>query len=319
MAHGGAARFRVGPAFAGYRLDQFLQRMIPKLSRSRIQKAIAERVRLSWDAVPRPSTPVREGEVVYVDDPELNESEIDFDPPVLYEDGDLLAIDKPPGIVVHPTHSHSRNTVISQLRTRRDEPGLTLAHRLDAETSGVLLLGRHTWAARKAQTAFQRGLVEKTYVALVHGSPREDTFAVEAPLGPLSRDAYVFRQDPGAAQTRAAVTHVAVVERLSGMALVRVTPKTGRRHQIRAHLALAGHAVVGDKLYGLDDGDYRKFLRAGALDDAQLARLGAPRTMLHNAALALPHPRDAGRRIEIAAPLPQDMNALLATARGEAP
>ncbi len=312
MAHGSAARFRVGPGLAGFRLDQFLQRMIPRLSRSRIQKAIAERVRLSWDAPVKASTPVREGEVVYVDDVDLNEQEIDFDPPVLFEDDDLLAIDKPPGIVVHPTHSHSKNTIITLLRTRRGEPSLTLAHRLDGETSGVLLLGRHTWAARKAQTAFQRGQVEKAYLALVQGSPAQDTFEIEAPLGPHSKDAYVFRQDPAAAETKSALTRVTVLERHAAFSLVRAEPRTGRRHQIRAHLALAGHPVVGDKLYGLDDKAYRRYLRAGALDEELLARLGAARTMLHNAFLALPHPRDPKRRLEITAPVPADMAALLA-------
>jgi 23S rRNA pseudouridine1911/1915/1917 synthase len=310
-----AARFRVGPAYAGYRLDQFLQRMIPKLSRNRIQKAIDERVRLSWEAPVKASTPVREDGEVWVDDPQVNEEAIEFDPTVLYDDGDLLAIDKPPGVVVHPTHSHLRNTVITLLRRQMNSPELTLAHRLDAETSGVLLLGRHTWAARRAQSAFQRGKVEKSYLAIVFGRPAEDRFTVDLPLGYHSRDSFVFRQLPEGHDARASLTEIEVLERLARVSLVRAFPKTGRRHQIRAHLAAAGHPIVGDKLYVLDDRAYRRYLKLGRLDEELLARVGAARLMLHSATLSLPHPRQAGERIEITAPLPADMAAWIEAER----
>ncbi len=316
---GHAARFRVGPALAGYRLDQFLQRMIPRLSRNRIQKAIATRVRLSWDAPVKPSTPVREGGEVWVDDPDVNEQEIDFDPAVLHESDDVLAIDKPAGIVVHPTHSHLRNTVITLLRRRRGEPGLTLAHRLDAETSGVLLLGKHRWAARKLQTAFERGWIEKRYLAVVFGEPREDLFEIDLPLGTVSRDNYVFRQGPGGKDQRPARTVFHVRERLGEISLVEAILVTGRRHQIRAHLALAGHPVVGDKLYGLDDRAYRRFLQQGGLDDELRARLGAERQMLHSHRLVFPDPRDRETRIEVVAPLPPDMMTLLERTRAGEP
>lgn len=306
-----AARFRVGPAYAGYRLDQFLQRMIPKLSRNRIQKAIDERVRLSWEAPVKASTPVRENGEVWVDDPEVNEEAIEFEPAVLYEDGDLLAIDKPPGVVVHPTHSHLRNTVITLLRRQMNAPELTLAHRLDAETSGVLLLGRHAWAARRAQSAFQRGKVEKSYLAIVFGRLAEDRFTVDLPLGYHSRDSFVFRQLPDGRDARASLTEVEVLERMARVSFVRAFPKTGRRHQIRAHLAAAGHPIVGDKLYVLDDRAYRRYLKLGRLDDELRARVGADRLMLHSATLSLPHPRQPGERIEITAPLPADMAAWL--------
>lgn len=314
-----AARFRVGPAYAGYRLDQFLQRMIPKLSRSRIQKAIDERVRLSWPAPVKASTPVRENGEVFVDDPEVNEEAIEFDPAILYDDGDLLAIDKPPGLVVHPTHSHLRNTVITLLRRQMNAPDLTLAHRLDAETSGVLLLGRHTWAARKAQSAFQRGKVEKSYLAIVFGCPEQDRIEIDAPLGYQTKDDFVFRQLPGGKDARASQTEIEVLERLPGAALVRASPRTGRRHQIRAHLATVGHPIVGDKLYVLDDRAYRRYLRLGALDDELRARLGADRLMLHSHTLSLPDPRRPGERITIVAPLPADMAGWLDAQRRSRP
>jgi 23S rRNA pseudouridine1911/1915/1917 synthase len=303
-------RFRVGPALAGFRLDQFLQRMIPRLSRSRIQQAIDSRVRLSWEAPVKPSTPVREGGEVWVDDPEVNEQEIEFDPAILYEDDDLLAIDKPVGIVVHPTHSHLRNTVITLLRRQRGEPELTLAHRLDAETSGVLLLGRHTWAARKIQTAFERGRVHKLYHALVFGSPAEDQFEVERALGAVSRDLYVFRQGSGAEQARPSRTRFRVLRRGPQLSWIEAEPLTGRRHQIRAHLAECGFPIVGDKLYRLSDRDYRRYLEVGGLDHAHREQLLADRLMLHSHRLSIPHPRAPDRSIEITAPVPREFEVV---------
>lgn len=309
-------RFRIGPAFAGYRLDLFIQRMIPKLSRARIQRAIATRVRLTWDAPVKPSTPVREGEQVIIDDPEIQEEAVVFDPVVLHEDDDVLAIDKPPGVVVHPTHSHLRYTVITMLRRQRNEPTLTLAHRLDAETSGVLLLGRHRWAARKIQTAFERGHVGKVYRALVFGRPDRDAWEIDAPLGPYSDDDVVFRQSPKSAEAKPARTLVRVVDRFARTALVEAELVTGRRHQIRAHLALDGHPLVGDKLYGLDDRDYRRFMREGFDDDHRQA-LGAERTMLHSTRLNLPHPRDRERELVVHSRPPEDFRGLIERWRAE--
>ncbi|MDQ7007657.1 MAG: RluA family pseudouridine synthase [Acidobacteriota bacterium] len=304
-------RFRVHPAMAGYRLDQFLMRMIPRLSRNRIQKAIARRVRLSWDAPVKPSTPVREGGEVIIESPHPEEASIDFDPVVLYEDEDLLAIDKPPGLVVHPTHNHLRNTVISLLRRRRGEDDLTLAHRLDAETSGVLLLSRHRWAARKLQTAFERGKVRKHYLALVFGHPVEDAFVCRQPLGYHSADTVVYRQSPLAAQTRECETRFRVLRRVGRLSLVEAELLTGRRHQIRAHLALEGHPVVGDKLYGLEDRQVRQYLKAGELDDALRERLGADRCQLHCHSMVFPHPRRESGEIAVRAEMPADMARLL--------
>ncbi|HHN74086.1 MAG TPA: RluA family pseudouridine synthase [Acidobacteria bacterium] len=305
-------RFRVHPALAGYRLDQFLMRMIPRLSRNRIQKAISDRVRLSWDAPVKPSTPVREGGEVIIESPHPEEAAIDFDPVVLYEDEDLLAIDKPPGLVVHPTHNHLRNTVISLLRRRRGEDTLALAHRLDAETSGVLMLTRHRWAARKVQTAFERGRVRKHYLAVVFGRPPEDTFTCRQPLGYHSVDTVVYRQSPLADRTRECETRFRVLRRVGRMSLVEAELLTGRRHQIRAHLALEGYPVVGDKLYGLEDRQVRQYLHAGMeLDEALRERLGADRCQLHCHSMVFTHPRRERGEIVVRAEMPADMVATL--------
>ncbi len=303
-------RFTVHAALAGYRLDHFLQRMIPKLSRNRVQKAIATRVRISWDAPVKPSTPVREGGIVSIEDAKITEETIAFDPPVLYEDEGILAIDKPPGIVVHPTHSHLRNTVITLLRQQRGEDNLTLAHRLDAETSGILLLGRHRWAARKLQTAFEKGRVDKHYLALVFGHPEEDSFRCELPLGPFSRDKFIYRQSPEADETRECETRFRVLSRGARFSLIEAELLTGRRHQIRAHLACCGFPVVGDKLYALDNRDYRRFLHGGGLDEDHREKLVAERCLLHCKKMVVPHLRTPAQRIEISCSLPADMRSL---------
>ncbi len=304
-------QFRVHAALAGFRLDQFLMRMIPKLSRNRIQRAIATRVRLSWDAPCKPATPVREGGLVIIDNPAIVEQTISFDPPVIYEDDDLLAIDKPSGIVVHPTHAHLKNTVITLLRRQRGEDSLTLAHRIDAETSGLLLLGRHRWAARRLQTAFEKGRVDKSYLALVFGSPRQETFECQLALGPFSRDRFIFRQSPKSDTLRACETRFRVLSRGRRFSLLAAELITGRRHQIRAHLACLGHPVVGDKLYALDDQDYRRFLHGGGLDDDHRSKLVAERCLLHCHRMSLPALREPSRRLEIVCPMPADMSALI--------
>lgn len=302
-----AARYIVSAGLAGMRLDRYLQRMIPKLSRNRIQRAIRDRVELSWEAPVKASTPVPEGGIVIVRDPAVAEVPIDYEPSVLHEDEDLLAVDKPAGLVVHPTHSHYRNTLIKLLwEARDDDRSLTLAHRLDAETSGVILLTRNKVAARRVQTAFQRGEIEKEYLAWVHGAPAENEGRIELPLGPYSEDDFIYRQDPRGRDAKSCTTAWGLEETTPERALLRLRIGTGRRHQIRAHLAAIGHPVVGDKLYGLDNRAYRRFLRQGGLDEELRGRLGADRQLLHSARLSLAHPRD-GCALVVEAPLPQDM------------
>jgi 23S rRNA pseudouridine1911/1915/1917 synthase len=302
-----AARYVVSAALAGMRLDRYLQRMIPKLSRNRIQRAIRDRVELSWEAPVKASTPVPEGGTVIVRDPAVAEVPLEYDPSVLHEDEDLLAVDKPAGLVVHPTHSHYRNTLIKLLwEARDDDRSLTLAHRLDAETSGVILLTRNKAAARTVQMAFQRGEIEKEYLAWVHGRPEEEEGRITLPLGPFSEDDFIYRQDPRGRDPKECSTVWRVEGRLAGRTLLRLRIGTGRRHQIRAHLAALGHPVVGDKLYGLDNRAYRRFLRLGGLDEELRERLGADRQLLHSARLRLAHPR-GGELLVIEAPLPEDM------------
>jgi len=162
-------RYVVGPREAGKRLDLFLHEKIPGLSRTRIQRAIRERVTLSWDAPPRPSTPVRAGGCVRVGNTPLREELLQIDLPVLARGEGWLAVNKPPGIPVHPVNRVRENSLIRMLRRQEGEEGLRLAHRLDSETSGVLLVARDAPASSVLSRAFMDGRVHKEYLALVSG------------------------------------------------------------------------------------------------------------------------------------------------------
>jgi RluA family pseudouridine synthase len=291
----GATVFEIGAAHAGLRLDRFLCQRIPALSRAQIQRAIGERVRLERQADPKPSTRLRPGDRVLVGFPSLVEDEDELARiriPVLWEDEWLLAVDKPAGLVVHPTQSAYRASVIMHLRrSRTDGAALTLVHRLDRETSGVLLLAKGSQAAAAMQRRFLGGEMCKRYLALV--SPPLSLEAGVLDL-PLARDPLAMRRcrqqvDPGGAPAR---TEFRVLRRWAEGCLVELTPRTGRQHQIRVHLEAAGSPVLGDRLYG-----------AGRAPDAQ-------RHLLHAAEVEFPHPAD-GKPVRIRALLPPDMQAYL--------
>jgi 23S rRNA pseudouridine1911/1915/1917 synthase len=232
---------------------------------------------------------------------------------ILYDDRDIAVIDKPAGMVVHPGAGHARGTLVNALLHHvsglsgvggRERPGLV--HRLDRGTSGVLVIAKHDRAHRALAHQFHDREVGKEYLALVWGTPKAGQ-TIERPIGrdPRARQKMSSR----ARRTRAAVTHVLEVEPLGGVSLVRVRIATGRTHQIRVHLAEAGHPVAGDALYG---GARRR-------PPARLAPVGRlTRPFLHAARLTISHPED-GRRLSFEAPLPPDLADLVATLRRTAP
>ena len=294
----------------GARLDLFLKERIPRLSRARVQAAIATRVRIEGrPGTPRPASRLVPGEVVVVDWPRLDEVVPHLAIPILWHDDDILVVDKPAGLVCHPTNNRRRSSLLFRVREQENLPDLSLGHRLDRETSGVLLLVRHPAAGRALTDAFMERRVEKTYLALVHGDPAWDTFTAEGPLGPARGSRIYVKQAVDRERGRPARTQFLVRRRAGDMALVEARPESGRRHQIRVHLADAGHPVVGDKLYGPDERYYLHYIYK-RFDAAMAARLGAERHLLHAAAIDFPHPRD-GRRIAVRAPMPADMAKVL--------
>ncbi len=234
---------------------------------------------------------------------------------ILHADDDLVAVDKPPRLVAHRDGAFVQNTFLHALEQRIGAASpLHLVHRLDRETSGVLLLARSANVVAELQRQFTDGGVTKEYVALVHGRVGADRFTVDAPIGPAG-GAVAARRAVVAADTRdarAAVTEAEVISRFVDHTLLRVRPRTGRTHQIRVHLDHAGHPLVGDKLYGQRDArylDYVQHLKAGG-DPSWPGQLLAGRQMLHASRLQLRHPRHGGELV-LAAPTPADLQATI--------
>jgi 23S rRNA pseudouridine1911/1915/1917 synthase len=293
---------RVDAAGAGQRLDAFVAGAGLGLSRSQVRLLIdGGRVRVGG-AARKPGTLVRAGDRIEVEVPPPAPTRAepeDLPLTVLYEDAELVALNKAPGMTVHPAPGRPRGTLVNALVHRwgtlpaRDDvrrPGIV--HRLDRDTSGVIVVARTLAALEDLARQFHDRTVEKRYLAVVAGVVRAETLAIDAPIGrhPVDRKKMSTRAPRG----RAATTRVRVLERFAGATLVEAAPRTGRTHQIRVHLAARGHPIVGDAVYG----------RRQALD----ALIG--RQALHAASLEVTHPARA-ERLLLRAPLWPDMEALL--------
>src|SRR5262245_45853557 len=305
-----AHRYLVSEHYRSYRLDRYLQAMIPKLSRARIQSAIRERVTVSWHPRPRPSLTVVPGGEVTIYFPEIVEPDVPALPRTIHEDEAILVADKPAGLLVHPTHSCLKNNLVHLLRAEHPGVPLSLAHRLDRDTSGVIVLTKTTSAARSLAGQFERREIEKTYLAAVLGRMQASRGTIDAPLGVARRLQVIFKRATEGDRAQHALTDFRVLGRGSTASLVLLTPKTGRRHQLRAHLAAIGHPIAGDRLYGLSDRDYLAHLR-GRLRDEARRTLGAERQLLHAHRLRLRHP-STGRFVTFTSPMPEDMARYLA-------
>ena len=215
---------------------------------------------------------------------------------IAYEDQYLLVVDKAPGVVVHPARGHGEGTLAQLLAASAvggDPERAGIVHRLDRDTSGLLVVSRSEQAHRRLQAALRRRLIEREYLALVRGQPPARSGTIEAPIG---RDPRVrTRMTVGGAQPREARTHFTLERALADTSLLRLRLDTGRTHQIRVHLRAIGHPVCGDPEYGM----------AGML--------GLTRQFLHAARLAFDHPF-TGERVDVLSPLPTDLRDALARA-----
>ncbi len=309
-------------AEAGQRLDRWLAAQFPELSRTRIQEQIAQgRVRISGQPV-RASRRVTAGETVAVEIAQPAPLQVEPEPiplEILYEDSDLVAVNKPAGLVVHPGAGIRSGTLANALAYRYrqlsgvggpERPGIV--HRLDKETSGVLVVARNDEAHRLLAREFAERKVDKTYLALVHGRVEHDTGRIELAIARdlRRRTRMTTRRREG----RAALTTWRVLLRLqregerapgkqagSAFTLMEANLHTGRTHQIRVHFSALGHPVAGDTRYGAP--------RRVVVDGKQAEAL--ERHWLHSARLRLPHPR-TGRMLEIRAPLPRRLRDWLA-------
>ncbi len=314
--------FRVPPEVAGQRLDVFVHSQLHRTSRTRAQAIVKAS---AYDADGRrlkPNDRVRAEQHILLWRAPWDETPVPIDIPVLHEDEHLLAVSKPALLPVHPTARYHKNTLIKALQAARPECAfLSLGHRLDRETSGVMIVTKTRACDRalKKQLA-DRDDIEKTYVALTWGVPdRGDgatSFRYERrleldPTSPL-RVKMRIHDTPEALYASTIVDVEEVRQSASGRvyARVRCTLETGRQHQIRVHLASLGAPVLGDKLYGPDE---RMFARSadGELTADDVEALELPRHALHAARLAMAHPI-TGARLDIEAPLPEDIAAFWA-------
>jgi len=238
----------------------------------------------------------------------------------LYLDASLLVLDKPAGLPIHPTARYHHNTLVKLLERKhgsalRADP----AHRLDRETSGVLVCGRGAEASRALMRAFQSGSVHKEYLAIVEGHP-PDTFVVDAPIAegtPEVRIAVRIDARTGKPARTRFVVERRFVRDCAPFAVLRCLPETGRQHQIRIHAREAGFPLVGDKIYGPDPGYFDRFSKR-CLEPEAWARLRLPRHALHAARLEFPHPA-TGAPLAFEVPLPPDLSdfCLVAPGSGE--
>jgi len=313
----GSAIYLVGQRDPVIRLDQFLVERIPKLSRRRIQEAIRSRVRVPGHGEPKPATRLRPGDRVIVErQAPLPEEEPELRVPVLHLDEDLLVIDKPAGVLAHPSNNVAKASV-TYLLSRQVEGPLHLVHRLDRETSGVMAIARSSEVARDLSRQWTRPPGEgpgermhKTYLAVAFGEMRVQQGEIDLPIGKAIRSAVYVKRGVNQAG-RASRTEFSLAARGGGFSLVRVRLRTGRRHQIRVHLAAIGHPVVGDKLYGPAEAHYLRFIKGG-FDERMRRELLAERQLLHAESLTFLHPGGATGLMTFVAPLPSDMRDFLA-------
>jgi 23S rRNA pseudouridine1911/1915/1917 synthase len=298
----------VEPEHDGLRLDNFLTALLPELSRSQIQRLIKDgQVRGPMTAV-RASTAVRPGQTFTVAIPEpaaASPAPEALPLRILHEDPDLIVVDKPAGMVVHPGAGHDSGTLVNALLHHVTDlsgiggelrPGIV--HRLDRGTSGVMVVAKNDRTHQELSRQFSDREVEKEYIALVWGVVQAGR-RIDEPIGRDPNDRQ--KMSTRARRAREAVTRVTFARHLKGASLLKVAIATGRTHQIRVHLNAIGHPIVGDAVYG---GVHRRVppnLRA-------VMRLERP--FLHSARLSFTHPADQ-RRVEFESPLPDDLASVL--------
>lgn len=296
-------RFVAGPDDAGQRLDTFLAGVVADLSRSRIQKLIDDGHCTVGGRPAKRGWKLEPGDEVLLRVPDPEPTDLVAEPiplEVVYEDADVLVINKPRGLVVHPAAGHWSGTLVHALLDHIDDEEFTgvggelrpgIVHRLDKDTTGLLVVAKNDAAHQALSAQIASRTAHREYLALVHGAPEVDAARIEAPIGrhPVDRKRMAVNMERG----RDATTHFRVLERFKGFALLACRLETGRTHQIRVHLAYIGHPVAGDPVYG-----------------PRKQALGLRAQALHAHRLGFYHP-GTDEWMEFSAPVPDDFAAVL--------
>jgi 23S rRNA pseudouridine1911/1915/1917 synthase len=287
-------------------------------SRSKVQAILAQ-ARVLKEAKPaKANTKVKTGDKIQIAYLRRAETPLAADAslPVLFEDDDLLVVNKPAHLLSHPTDKIIHNTVVGVLRhSRPDLTPLHLLHRLDRETSGVIALAKNAKAARAWSRHMEAHRVQKEYLALVRGRLTPKEGLIDKPIGLIGGTIRV-RQWVNAPRAYPAITKYRVIHNIQGqspISVVHVFPETGRLHQIRVHFAAIGHPLLGDPLY-TGEGEIYKKMTQGTVTEKDRAVLGFPRVALHALALTFPHP-STEKQLRIIASVPLDMADYLESAK----
>jgi 23S rRNA pseudouridine1911/1915/1917 synthase len=310
--------FVVKPRMVGKRIDAYLSSRYPDYSRCVIQKVIDAGAVLINGKPTKASAKVRIDDSITIWLPELADDAPvpeDIPIPVIYEDESFVVVNKPPGMVTHPAKGHWKGTLVNALQFHFDKlstiagenrPGIV--HRLDRDTSGLLIVAKDDKVHKQLAAQFENRTIRKEYLAIVKGEPSRDSDYIEKSIGfhPTDREKMAIRLPEDGAKE--AVTFYKVIERFKGYAVVCCLPKTGRTHQIRIHLAYIGHPVVADKMYS-----GRSRLTMGDIfgpKHAEADRILLERQALHAYRLEFDRPQ-TGERLCVEAPLPDDLSATL--------
>lgn len=300
--------FRVPGELEGQRLDRFLEWRIPRLSRERAREIVEACARRDDGVTPRAAWErVRAGEIVRLVRERFREPDAPREIGIVHQDEVLTVIDKPAGLPVHPSATYHKNTLTNVLRERFGENAPHIAHRLDKETSGLVacaIPGPHEVRIKKQ---FEARTVGKVYLAIVRGVLPEDTRSISMPMRRATSGLHMCMEiHPEGAE---AITELEVIERRADRTLVRLTPRTGRQHQLRVHMAAIGHPILGDKLYGPGAQEIFISVIEQGMTDAFLAQLGHHRHALHAHRLTIDHPV-TNERVTFESPLPPDLVTL---------
>ena len=307
-------QLHVGHSIRERRLDKYLHGRFSNLSRSFIQNSIKQGAVKVNGKIAKQSQKLNPGDIIDFAPPEPPSKDImpeDIPLNIIYEDEELIVLNKQPGMIVHPARGNTHGTLVNALVFYSDElstglgefrPGIV--HRLDRNTTGVMVITKNDAALWKIAKQFENRQVNKTYLAIIHGTPELTADRINIPLGvhPWIREKYAVRPETG----KEAVTFYEVLEAFRGFSLLKLTPKTGRTHQIRIHLSYIKHPIVADDMYG------GKLVYQWQLANTEPA-VQEPilsRVALHAFSLEFTHPVK-NQMMKFEAPLPQDMQNLL--------